>query len=162
MATVGYTTIGSAGTAGGSSGATNFPSLMITMPIAGSITKITAYVSNDVNSGGTSCSLYTGSAGALGALQSSTNNSTVTTTPQWLDFTFASPFAASATTYWLQFNCDGGNGPGGNRGSVAYDTGGATNTGYQRLDNSIPSYNTLQYSIYATYTASDGFSIALK
>lgn len=161
MATVGYTTIG-ANTAGGSSGANNFPGLMITMPIAGLISKITAYVANSTTSVNTTCKLYLGSAGALGALQATTTNSLVTTSFQWLDFTFASPFSAAATTYWLEFNCDGGNGPGGNIGNIKYDTGGVANTGYQRLDNTTPAYNSNQYSIYATYdSATGGFNIAL-
>ncbi len=150
--TAGYTTIGASQYFTGSSGNTNPPGLMITVAAGGSLTKITAYVANSVSSNSSNASIYAGSAGARGALIASTNLNTVTTSFGWVDFTFSSPVTVSATTYWIQFNGDGGNGPGGNVGEIAYDTGGAANTGYTLTDIGNPQYNTSQYSMYATYT----------
>lgn len=163
MATVGYTNIGATGETLGTADNTNPAGLMITMLETGTITKITAYVNNSVSSSPQTCKLYTGSAGSLGILQATTNTGTVTTTPAWVDFVFASPFSASVTTYWLEFTPDGANGPGGNRSTDYYDSGGDVNTGYFKLDNGTPSYDSNRRSIYATYTPTSGpsWSIAL-
>lgn len=163
MATAGYTNIGANTYMTGNANNTNWPGLKITLPVAGSITKITAHVANTVSSNNTMCKLYSDVAGLRVLLLATTNNSTVTTSFQWLDFTFASPYSALATDYWLEFDGDGGNGPGGNRGQIKYDTGGGANTSYTLNDTGIPIYGTDQFSIYATYspTATDGFNIAL-
>lgn len=163
MALIGYQNIGANDFAAGSaSGVQNPTGLLITMTESGSITKITAYVATTITSKSITCRIYAGSAGSLGALQATTNTSTVTTTFQWLDFTFASAFSASATTYWLEFVGYGGDGPGTAVGHIKYDTGGAANSGYDKLDNGSPQYETNQYSIYATYTPpAIGFNIAL-
>jgi hypothetical protein len=159
MATTGYTTQGTLTYLTGYSGGMNDPGLLITMPVSGSITKITAYVANTLSSTSSVCKLYAGSAGARGSLLATTNTSTVTTSFQWLDFTFATPYSASATTYWLEFGGDGGNGPFGDIGQIKYNTGGGTNTSYALNDFAVPVYGTDQYSIYATYTASGGATI---
>lgn len=164
MAIVGYNSIGALQFAAGSgNGTNNATGLLIIMPEAGSITKITAYVATTVTGKNIACRIYAGSAGSRGALLATTNTSAVTTSFQWLDFTFTSPYSASATTYWLQFDGYGGDGPGTAVGQIKYDTGGAANSGYDLLDNGIPQYETNQYSIYATYTptATGGFNIAL-
>lgn len=169
MATVGYTSIGANDFGAGTASGTNNPAgLLVTMPVAGNITKITAYVFTVISgvplgSGSIPCRIYAGTAGAVGALQATTNTSTVNGTAAWVDFTFAAPFSAAATTYWLQFDGLGGNGFGTAIGVIKYDTGGAANTGYDRLDNGTPQYETNQYSIYATYTPTitDSFTIAL-
>lgn len=150
MATLGYTSIG-VNQIGSSTSSTNPNGLLITVPSSGTITKITAYVAENVSSASLSCGLYSGSAGSRGTLISSTNTSTVTTSFGWVDFTFASAQNVTAQTYWLQFNGDGGNGPGANIASIKYDTGGATNSGYDLLDNGTPNYETNRYSMYATF-----------
>lgn len=164
MATVGYTNIG----ANTGSGNTNFgpasPGLLITMPEAGSITSITAYCRTNLSTMSLACRIYAGTAGARGAEQAVTNNANVTTSFGWVQFNFASPFAASATTYWLQWDGTGGSGPGTNVGEYRYDSGGAADSGYVLSDLFAPLYNSNQYSIYATYTPAGGetgFNIAL-
>lgn len=169
MATVGYTTQGAnTQQAGTANGTVNPAGLLITMPIAGSITKISACVFTSISgvpsgSGSIVCKIYAGTAGALGSVLATTNVSTVTGTTAFIDFIFASAFSASATTYWLEFQGLGGNGPGTAVGNIKYDTGGASNTGYSKSDVQVPVYDTNQYSIYATYTpaATEGFNIAL-
>lgn len=162
MALVGYQNIG-ANTfqAGTGIGVNNPTGLLITMPQAGSITKITAYVAMTSTTKSIVCRIYSGSAGSRGTLQATTNSSSVTSSFAWIDFTFASAFNAAATTYWLQFDGYGGDGPGTTIGEIKYDTGGATNSGYDLLDNGTPQYETNQYSIYATYDPSvaSGFNI---
>lgn len=153
-ATLGYTTIGSNTFQAGTINGTNNPvGLLITVPGSGTITKITAHVIESVSSGSLTAKIYSGSAGSRGALISTTNGATVTTTFGWVDFIFATPVSVSATTYWIEFSGDGGGGPGTNVASIKYDTGGAANSAYDVLDNSSVNYETNQYSIYATYTA---------
>jgi GH18 family chitinase len=163
--TVGYTSIGAntfqAGTA---NGVNNPVGLLVTMPASGSITKITANVFTSISgvpsgSGSIVARIYSGTAGARGSLLATTNASTVNGTAAWIDFTFASAFAASATNYWLQFDGLGGNGPGTAVANIKYDTGGATNTGYDLLDNGTPQYETNQYSMYATYGSTPAVTI---
>lgn len=154
MATAGYTTIGTLTDLTGTSGTINPVGAMITMPENGNITKLTAHVADTTISTGATCYVYAGSAGARGSsIIGVTIGATVTTSFQWLDFTFASPFPATNTTYWLQFNGDGGNGPGGDVGQIKYDVGGASNTSYNDSDLGVPIYGSNQYSFYATYTA---------
>lgn len=159
MATLGYTSIG-VNQIGSSSGSINPNGLLITVPSSGQITKITAYVAESISSASLACALYSGSAGSRGSLITNTNSSTVTTTFAWVDFTFASAQNVTAQTYWLQFNGDGGGGPGTNIASIKYDTGGATNSGYDLLDNGTPQYETNQYSMYATFTPTTGRPVA--
>lgn len=158
MPTVGYTNIGANDFAAGSASGTNNPTgLLITMPETGKINKITAYVATTISSKSIVCKIYAGTAGALGSLLATTAASTVTTSFQWLDFTFNSFYSASATTYWLEFNGYGGDGPGTAVGHIKYDNGGAANTGYDKSDIGTPQYETNQYSIYATYDLNDSF-----
>lgn len=165
MATSGYTTIGANTDPTGTGNNVNWPGAMITMTETGTITKITAYVANTVSSNTPKCVLYGGSAGARGSsILGSTNTATVTTSFGLVDFTFPSAFPAVATTYWLEFDGDGGNGPGGNVGQIKYDTGGPTNTSYLLSDVGSPQYDTKKYTVYATYTPTGsptGFTIAL-
>lgn len=164
MATAGYTNIGaSTANTGTGSGVANPVGLLITIPVLGNITKITGYVNMTTTTKNLTCSLYAGSSGSRGALQATSTATSVTSTPAWIDFTFASPFSASVTTYWLQFSGYGGDGPGTTIGQIAFDTGGAANTAYSVNDGGTPVFNTSQYSIYATYTptVTDGFTIAL-
>lgn len=171
MATAGYTSIGANNEQVGTANGTNNPAgLLITMPVAGSISKITAYVNTTISgvpsgSGSTTCSIYAGTSGSLGSLLSSTNSNTFNGTAAFVDFTFASAYSASATTYWIEFTGLGGGGGGTAVGNIKYDTGGGANTSYLKNDVGTPAYGTNQYSLYATYTASGGstgFVIALK
>lgn len=166
MATVGYQTIGAnTYSAGTGNGRANPAGLLITMPTAGTITTITAHVAMSSTSKSLTCSVYLGSAGSLGALQATSNTAVVTSSFAWIDFTLGTPFVAAATTYWLEFSGYGGDGPGTTTGLLKYDTGGAANSGYDKLDNGIPNFEANQYSIYATYTPAAGgssWSIALK
>lgn len=167
MATAGYTTQGGTTENTGFSGNTNWPGGMITMPSAGDITKITAYCSNTVSSFSPRCTIYAGSAGARSSsVIGATTTSSTGTSFALTDFNFSSVFGASATTYWLQFEGDGGNGPGGNVGQIKYDAGGAANTSYVLSDIGVPVYDSKQYTLYATYNPAGGggpsWSIALK
>lgn len=155
MATAGYTSIGvNTETCGSGSGVNNPVGLLITMPEAGSISMITARVNMTSTTKSIFCRLYDGSAGALGALQATSNSTSVTSAEAWYDFIIASPFNASATTYWIEFLGYGGDGPGTTLGQIKYDTGGGANTGYSKNDSGTPAYNTRQYSLYATYAPS--------
>lgn len=160
-ATAGYTNIGASSFQAGTQNTTNNPTgLLITIPVGGgTVTDIQAYVGMGSGTGSSqniSCKLFNGSAGTVGSLVATTNASTVTTTFGWVTFTFSSGVALSAGTYWLEYEGFGGNGPGSSVGFIHYDTGGVTNTGYDRLDNGTPSFETNQYSIYADYTPSGG------
>lgn len=150
--TFGYTSIGASEYSIGSSSLYNPPGLLGTLPANGDISKITVHTVATVGDAGTTCILYAGSAGSRGSSLATTNSNSVGTSYSWVDFTFASPYSATADTYWLHFNGDGANGPGGNVDNIHYDSGGATNTGYTLDDLGEPTYNTNQYSIYATYT----------
>lgn len=153
--TAGYSSIGaSTYQAGTATGNANPSGLLVTFASAGSVTKITAYVAENISSGSLTAKIYNGTAGSLGSLISTTNAATVTTSFAWVDFTFASPVAVTAQTYWIEFSGDGGAGPGTNVASQKYDGGGAANTGYQKNDGGTPVYDSNQYSMYATYTAS--------
>lgn len=152
MATFGYTTIGGSTYAAGSNNSTNPPGLLITLDQVYDLEKITAHVKNTVSSSSQTCKLYAGSAGALGSLLATTNTASVTTTFAWVDFTFATPYNAASNTYWIEFFPDGNNGPGGNASQIHYDAGGGADTAYRKTDFGIPSYNTDQFSIYATGT----------
>jgi hypothetical protein len=156
-ATVGYATIGAnTQNAGSASGTGNPTGLLVTMPTTGSITKITAYVAMTSTSKNLFARIYSGSAGSRGSLLATSNSTLVTSTFGWVDFTFATPYAASATTYWLEYSGYGGDGPGTSFAQIKYDTGGATNTGYDLSDIGVPQYETNRYSMYATYTTSGG------
>lgn len=151
---IGYTSIGAnTEKAGGSSSAQNPTGLLITIPSSGTISKITAYVDVNTSNADITASLYTGSAGSRGTLVTTTNTTNVTTSFGWYDFTFSSPVAVTAGTYWIQWDSYGGNGPGTPFGNIKYDTGGDTNTSYLVSDVNVPQYNTKQYSLYTTFTA---------
>lgn len=153
MATAGYTSIGAnTETAGTASTGPNPTGLLVTFPSVSTVSKITAYVRGTVGTTSTTCKLYAGSAGSRGALVSTSTSASVTTSFAWVDFVFSSPVAVSATTYWVQFDSAGGDGPGTNVDEIKYDTGGASNTSYSLDDFGVPGYGTRQYSMYATYT----------
>ena len=156
--TLGYTTIGASEYQTGTPGSQNPAGLMITVPSAGTISKISAHVRNNNSTVALAARLYAGSAGSLGSLIATTQTSNVTTSYAWVDFTFATPQSVSATTYWIEFVGDGGNGPGGNLSFIHFDGGGASNTGFTKNDFGVPVYDGNQYSIYATYTATGGSS----
>lgn len=165
MATAGYTTIGANTQSAGTQNFTNNPQgLLISFPSPATVSQISAYVAMTSSSRLIACKIYTGSAGSRGTLVATTNNSSVTNTFGWVDFPFASSPSVSATTYWIEFEGYGGDGPGSSTAQIKYDTGGATNTGLNQDDFGVPQYNTFQYSLYATYTSSgtsSGFVIAL-
>lgn len=150
--TAGYTTIGASTAGNGTTNDCNDNGLLITIPSAGTMTKITAYVSNNLSTTNGNATLYAGSAGSRGAFIANTQAGSVTTSFAWVDFTFAVPQAVSATTYWIEFSGQCGGGPGTNVSSIRYDTGGGSNTSYQENDVLVPVYSTRQYSMYATYT----------
>jgi len=151
MAAIGYTTIGSSTkNCGTPTGVENEVGLLITIPAAGVISKITAYVNMTSGTENISCTIYSGSAGSLGSAISTTTSHSVGTAA-WVDFIFTDPVVVSPTTYWLQFFGWGGDGPGTAIAQIAYDSGGSTNSSYQRDDFDDPSYGTDQYSMYATY-----------
>lgn len=154
--TTNYSTIGTNNSAVGTASNCNNPGLLITMPVSGTITKFSAYVANSTGTAAGNFSLYAGSAGARGALITGSNTGSITTSFAWVDFTLASPYSAAAGTYWIQFNGQCGNGPGGNLSTIKSDTGGASNTGYSLSDIGAVVYNTNQYSMYATYDTADG------
>lgn len=168
MATVGYTTIGTLIDATGTSSSNNPVGAMVTMTESGDMTKITGYVANTLSSSSSNCTIYTGGAGARNSsIVARTTFNTVTTTFGLVDFTFSSVFGVTAQTYWIQFNGDGGNGPGGDVGQIKYDIGGAANTSYNDNDFQIPVYGSNQYTLYATYNPAGvssvlGWNIALK
>lgn len=152
--TFGYTSIGASTANAGTTGGVNNPTgLLGTLTEAGSISKITAYTSVTTGTSNIASKLFAGSAGSRGALIDTTNTTSNNTTPQWLDYTFASPYSGSATTYWLDYQGAGGGGPGTPVGRIAYDTGGGANTSYTTTDVGALVYGTDIFSIYATYTA---------
>ena len=158
MATIGYTSIGASTEGAGTANGTNNPAgLLITMPTAGLVSKITARVLTMISgipagSGSSTAKIYAGSAGSLGSLVATSASNTFNGTETWVDFTFSSPVSVTATTYWIEFSGLGGGGPGSAYGNIKYDTGGGSNTGYSKSDLGVPTYNTKQYSLYATYT----------
>ena len=153
--TIGYSTIGaSIQNAGSASGSNNPGGLLVTFPSAAQVTKLTAYVRMTSTTRSVTASIYAGSAGSRGALVKTSSASSVTSTPGWVDFTFATAANVTATTYWIQFDGYGGDGPGTSFAQINYDTGGASNTGYVVNDLGTPVYNTQKASIYATYTPS--------
>lgn len=154
--TAGYTTIGASTAGNGTTSDCNDNGLLITIPSAGTMTKVTAYVANNLSTADGSATLYAGSAGSLGALIATTQTNSVTTSLAWVDFTFAVPQSVSATTYWIEFDGQCAGGPGTNVSAIRYDSGGASNTSYQKSDVNVPVYSTRQYSMYATYTPDAG------
>lgn len=166
MSTAGYTTIGASTEQTGNSNNVNWVGAMVTMPVVGDITKLTVSCANTISSFSARCVIYSGSVGSRGSSVIGRTNIALTTTSFGLvDFPFSSVFSASATTYWLEFDGDGGNGPGGNIGELNYDIGGPTNTSYILSDLGNPQYGSKQYTFYATYNSAIssvlGFNIAL-
>lgn len=146
----GYNVIGANTYTTGTSSFINPPGLMITIPIASGITKFSAYVANTLSSDSINFSIYSGTPSVRGSLLTSSLPATVTTSFGWVDFSFASPFSVAAGTYWIQFNGDGGTGPGGNVSQIKYDPNtGLGGTSYFQGDASTI-YGKDQYSMYAT------------
>lgn len=150
----GYDTIGSNDYNTGGSSFINEPGLLITTS-GGSCNSLFAYVRNTTTTNNRTMRLFEGSAGSRGSLVATTNSASVSTTYGWVEFTFASTQTLSAGTYWIQFDGDGDNGPGGNVSQIKYDTGGATDSGYTENDFQVPIYNTNQYSMYAEVSSEE-------
>lgn len=152
MALVGYNTIGANDSTLATSTLFNPDGLQVVIPDGGTVTKASAAVKNTSGSHNFNIAIFNDSAGTRGTLVSTSNvSANVGTTYAFVDVTFTSPPTLLAGTYWLQV-AEGT----GNPGTTlhAFDTGGASNTGYQLSDLGVPQYNTNKYSVTLTYTPS--------
>lgn len=151
--TFGYTSQGASDATIVNSSQENPVGLLGTLSEDGDIASISTYVKYTTQTKNVGGRIYAGSAGSLGSFQNATFLGAINSTSYELETVAISPEPSkTATTYWLEVY---GNSEGPSTGAalLAYDTGGATDTGYQKDDFSTPQYNTNQYSIYATYTA---------
>jgi len=154
--TFGYTTQGASTAQIAGTTTLNPVGILGTLSESGDITSISAYLKYRTTNRDWYGSLYTGSAGSRGSLEGDTDVNFIGSTSFTLNtLNFPSPLSKTAGTYWLHVITDV-LGPGTGGSDIAYDTGGASNTGYQESDIGAPVYNTNRYSIYATYTASGG------
>lgn len=151
MATAGYTTQG-ATTVQVCTTVNDDPiGLLITLPTSGVLTNASGYADYTTTPKPLSFQIYSGTAGNKGSLLYSSSTSNTSSTSFTLEGrTFTSPLLG-AGTYWLQMNISS-QGPGTGVGNATFDTGGASNTGYQLSDVGVPTYNTNQYGMYITYT----------
>jgi hypothetical protein len=131
-----------------------------TMPEAGDITLITAYVRAYAGTQGSKTVIYADSSGNPAGRLALSNDVTLDATFAWKNYTVS--YSGVNTDYHLTFACNDG-------GQIMYDTGGGTNQESHRI---IPDYtnppnpfgtpggqNPYIISIYATYTVAGGLSI---
>lgn len=148
--TAGYTSIGANDASIATLTLNNPVGLKVTLPTDGTVTKVSVAVKYALFTSNVVARIYSDNAGERGTLLFTSDAGAIAgTSYAFLDLTFPSTVELSAGTYWIQIVDTGS--VSGTR-SVAYDTGGASNSGYQLDDLGVPAYNTNQYSIFATYT----------
>lgn len=161
MATFGYTSQGASEAVVASVSLENPVGVLGTLSVtAYTLDSMSFYARRTMADKSLSGQVYSGSAGSRGSSLYTTVSADITLLSMtWYTRNFSSPPSnVSANTYWLQANI-AAEGGGTGSGFIAYDTGGASNTGYVLNDLGVPTYNTNQYSIYATYTQTSTLDI---
>jgi len=153
--TVGYTSQGASEYAAAVGDKSNPAGLKVTLPVDGTFASASFYGRRSFADKTTRVSIYSDVAGERGSLLHSTQNGTIIFAgPALWTMNFASPPTLTAGTYWLQVTIDSA-GAGNGNGWINYDTGGGASTSYTLDDAGVPTYSTIKYSVYASYTFTD-------
>jgi len=148
--TFGYTTQGASTYEFVATTVDNPVGLLATLPTLAVPTSISYYARHTINPKSIFGRIYAGSAGSRGTSLYTSVAADNASTSYTLETRAITARSLTATTYWLEA-AGSPEGPGTGVADIAYDTGGATDTGYTTDDVGVLTYNTNKYSIYATY-----------